>query len=302
MKSKPLISVVIPSYNYAKYLPEAIESALGQTYKNIELIVINDGSADNTDQVAQKYKNRIRYISRENKGIIATRNEGIRLSKGEYIIQLDADDYLDREYVEKSLRAAHDHNADIVYTQAHIFGRDEFNTQYIAFDLEKLKHDNFIHASSLVRKEALKDIQYDSYLNDKGYEDWDLVLGMCLAGSRAVLVDEPLLHYRKHSSSISRSDAFGGTFKEMLVRHHIWNKYNNKYPEEFWYFSSQINLLLRMIKLGQEAEHSKVALQLRNTEVEILKSRIKKLENRDPITISKKVSRKVGQTVRKFNN
>lgn len=88
----PKVSVVIPTYNYARFLPAAIDSVLAQTYQDFEVIVIDDGSTDDTATAVAPYLNRIHYEWRENKGVSATRNRGIELAKGEYIAFLDADD------------------------------------------------------------------------------------------------------------------------------------------------------------------------------------------------------------------
>lgn len=91
MKS-PLISVVIPCFNSATYLPEAIESVLSQSYRNFEIIVVNDGSTDNTDEVIQQHLDRIIFIQQDNAGPAAARNRGIREALGKYVAFLDADD------------------------------------------------------------------------------------------------------------------------------------------------------------------------------------------------------------------
>lgn len=92
------VSVVIPVYNSEKYMEKCLESILNQTLKEIEIIVINDGSKDNSLKKIEKYEkdNRIKIISRENKGLTKTRNEGINISTGEYIYHLDSDDYLEK--------------------------------------------------------------------------------------------------------------------------------------------------------------------------------------------------------------
>ena len=80
----PLVSIVIPVYNGANYVSEAIESALKQTYKNIEIIVVNDGSTDNTEKIVKKYGDKIRYFYKENGGVASALNLGIKNMKGEY--------------------------------------------------------------------------------------------------------------------------------------------------------------------------------------------------------------------------
>jgi hypothetical protein len=97
-----LVSVVIPCYNQAHYLPEAIESALAQTHRQIEVVVIDDGSADNTSRVAGRYP-AVRCISQSNAGLAAARNEGIRQSMGDFIVFLDSDDRLLPDAVEVAL-------------------------------------------------------------------------------------------------------------------------------------------------------------------------------------------------------
>ena len=88
----PKVSVIIPVYNCELYIAQAIESVLNQTYTDYEIIVINDGSTDNTYQVLQPYMKKIRYFSQKNKGLSATRNQGIKMAKGKLISLLDADD------------------------------------------------------------------------------------------------------------------------------------------------------------------------------------------------------------------
>src|SRR5437016_10401011 len=90
--SEPLISAVIPSYNYGHFITDAIESALGQTYPHVEIIVVDDGSTDDTREQLAPYSERVCYIHQENGGLSAARNTGIRAAKGEWIALLDADD------------------------------------------------------------------------------------------------------------------------------------------------------------------------------------------------------------------
>ena len=93
----PKVTVYIPSHNYGRYLDQSIQSVLRQTASNWELIVIDDGSTDDTAEVLQKYKadSRIRVVHQENKGLNVTNNIALRLARGEYMVRLDADDYFD---------------------------------------------------------------------------------------------------------------------------------------------------------------------------------------------------------------
>jgi len=92
MESSPLVSVVIPNYNYGRYLAQAIESVLGQSYPNVEVLVVDDGSMDDSSAVLQRYAHRVRWFQQQRQGVSAARNCGIRESRGEFIAFLDADD------------------------------------------------------------------------------------------------------------------------------------------------------------------------------------------------------------------
>jgi glycosyltransferase involved in cell wall biosynthesis len=96
----PLVSIIIPTYNYAGFLPTAIQSCLNQTYKTIEIIVIDDGSTDNTKEIAEHYGDRIIYIRQDNAGVSSARNRGLERAAGDFIAFLDADDYLTENAIE----------------------------------------------------------------------------------------------------------------------------------------------------------------------------------------------------------
>ena len=95
--SQPLVSIIIPCYRQAHLLPQAVDSALGQTYPHVEVLVVNDGSDDNTEEVATGYGDRIRYIHQQNRGLSGARNTGIRHAQGAYLKFLDSDDHLHPE-------------------------------------------------------------------------------------------------------------------------------------------------------------------------------------------------------------
>ena len=103
----PLISVIIPTYNQAQFIEEAVESVLGQSYRNLEIIVVDDGSTDNTKDILRSYieKKKIHYFYQENSGVSSARNMGVRVSHGEYISFLDSDDFWAAEHLQQLLNA-----------------------------------------------------------------------------------------------------------------------------------------------------------------------------------------------------
>ena len=118
--SNSLISVIIPAYNCSKLIPNAIESVLGQTYSNLELIVVDDGSTDNTAEIILNYKNynnNMKYIYQNNGGVSKARNTGIKQSVGEYIAFLDADDIWDKNKLEIQMKVINNcKNIDMIFS------------------------------------------------------------------------------------------------------------------------------------------------------------------------------------------
>lgn len=123
-----MISVIIPTYNYAVFLPFAIRSCLDQTYKSIEIIVVDDGSTDHTKDVIEEFNNHITYLFQENRGVSAARNRGLELAKGDYITFLDSDDYLTNDSLELRIEILKRHtDIGIVFTSTYskTWGKEE---------------------------------------------------------------------------------------------------------------------------------------------------------------------------------
>ena len=123
---QPKVSVIIPIYNTALYLSEALDSICNQTLKEIEIILVNDGSTDNSLNILKKYEPNIILINQENLGQSIARNEGIEIAKGEYVAFVDSDDWVDLDFFEKLYNTAKNHNADIAVAgiiRLHKFGK-----------------------------------------------------------------------------------------------------------------------------------------------------------------------------------
>lgn len=105
--SRPEVSVIIPVYNAEKYIGRCLDSVLGQSYQDFEILVINDGSTDGSDEILKeyerKYSSKMRYIKQKNMGVAKTRNKAVGMAKGEYVAFIDNDDYIDKDYLEKLL-------------------------------------------------------------------------------------------------------------------------------------------------------------------------------------------------------
>ncbi len=127
VSGSPLVSIIMPAYNVEKYIGDSIRSALAQSHRNIELIIVDDGSRDRTARVCQTWcrrDRRVRLIRARNGGVARARNIGIRSAKGEWIAFMDSDDLWKARKLERQLRAAREMGADVVYTGAWMFWND----------------------------------------------------------------------------------------------------------------------------------------------------------------------------------
>lgn len=205
--ARDLVSVIIPCYNYGKYLSEAINSALAQTYKEVEVTVIDDGSTDYTKDVAGRYASvGVEYHFQNNKGPSAARNYGARNARGRYTLFLDADDILEPTFIEECTNKMERSASDVgyIYTQMRIFGRWQEITRFPEFSLKTLLRDNYVSACALIKTELVRRFPYDENL--RGWEDWSFYLSLAENGIVGALVDQPLLNYRKHGSADSVDD------------------------------------------------------------------------------------------------
>ena len=202
-----LISVIIPSYNHGNYLSRAIESVLAQSYQNVEIVVVDDGSTDNTKQVAESFPHVV-YVYQHNQGLSAARNTGIDASNGKYLLFLDADDWLSVDALKKNIGILSD-NPDAAFVSG---GHVKINDAGVI--LEEVKEDirddhylhflqgNYIgmHATVLYARWIFDKFRFDTSL--KACEDYDLY--MKIARRYPVLHhSEVIAYYRIHGSNMS---------------------------------------------------------------------------------------------------
>ena len=200
------VTIIITCYNYGEYVEKAIKSALNQTQPALEIIVINDGSTDNSLEIINKYKDRVTVIDKKNEGVIAAKNQGLLAAKGEWIVYLDADDTLESDYIEKTLRYARQNNYDVVYTDMQYVGakNEVFTSQSYSFNA--LLYSNYIHNSSLYNKVKLHQAGGYKDAMKGGYEDWEINISLAEKGARFGYLQEPLLHYRQHDDNKGRNN------------------------------------------------------------------------------------------------
>jgi glycosyltransferase involved in cell wall biosynthesis len=205
----PLVSVVLPIYNAEKYLKETLVSISEQTFTDWELIAINDGSTDNSEKVLREFaKNepRLTIISRENKGLIATLNEGIRVARGEWIARIDADDICLPNRFKRQLEWLEQTGADICGGIIERIGQNAgsswvFPGSSEGISLWLLFRSAFAHPTVMIRRQVALDFQYSAdYIHAEDYELWTR---LALAGIRMTNIPEKVLLYRIHPEQVS---------------------------------------------------------------------------------------------------
>jgi glycosyltransferase involved in cell wall biosynthesis len=199
------VSIVIPCYNMASYINQAVDSALAQTYFNIEVIVVNDGSTDASLFILQQYGSRIVLVNQKNQGLGTARNRGIAESKGRFILPLDADDWISPDYLAKTVPLMADPQVGVVATDMQYFGLRQDLIKTLGFTLAIEMRSNQIPACSLIRSTAYA--QTPGYVQERiTYEDWNLWIDILKLGWKVAYVPEPLFHYRiREASMISTS-------------------------------------------------------------------------------------------------
>ncbi len=270
---KELVTVIMPVYNAEKYLAEAIESILGQTYRDFEFIITNDGSTDNSLEIIKEYAmkdQRIRVVSRENKGLVYTLNEQIGMANGKYIARMDADDVSGKERIYKQVNYM-ENNQDIYLAGCYYDmlvepGTDSeivkcitrVNKEVNKFN-DKVPQHMFlgyvlIHPTWIFRKELTDCIGgYGEYSH---FEDGEFLFRTLAAGYKIGTVPEKLFQYRVYNSSKSGSDRLSNTgLKEDMINYHIEYLAKNlheKFDKKYLVWGADITGKLAVKKIQEQ--------------------------------------------------
>src|SRR3989304_7971813 len=232
---KPEVSIIIPCYNQAHYLPEAVGSVVNQTLTHWECIIVNDGSGDNTPRIAnslimQYSEKQIRLINQENKGLAEARNAGINASNGKYILPLDADDLIHPEMLQKTVSLLKTHTEiAIAYTDVKHFGSANRIVCAGEYDFKRLCFQNHLNYCSLYRREAWESVGGYNPNMTWGYEDWDFWVSCGEKGFLGKRFSEPLFMYRvKETSMYTKALEHHSELMAQIITNHP-NLYDQKY-------------------------------------------------------------------------
>jgi len=199
-----LVSIIVPVYNAAKFIEMTIDSALASSYPFLEILIINDGSTDNSQDIIDRIVTEnptVKSFIQENKGVSATRNYAISKATGKYILPLDADDLISVDYITHAVNELrNDENVKIVYGKAEYFGDRSGDWNLPEFDIHLLARRNIIYVSGVFRKSDFE--RTPGYCPEMpSLEDWDLWISLLENGGTAICLNEKCFYYRIHEKS-----------------------------------------------------------------------------------------------------
>lgn len=272
-----MVSILIPVYNAEKYLEQCIDSILNQTYGNLEIVILNDGSTDSSLSICEEYSkkdNRIKVYSQENKGIAETRNILLSLAKGEYIMFVDADDYIAADTCEKCLKTLENDCSDMVifgYNLVSVNGEDIsvnkelLREQISGYELCKRILSSEIRdylCTKFFKRQLFENITFPS---GHRWEDLATAYRIALNANNVSIIEEAFYFYRQHSNSITNSINSKAIENIFLVRYNRHNYLLREYEDlssyDIPYLAlSATNLYDRSLKTDVDKELLKKAM------------------------------------------
>lgn len=213
-----LVSIIIPIYNVEKYLEKCIKSIINQTYRNLEIILINDGSTDESANICEKYKNqdnRIVFINKKNGGAASAKNEGLKVAKGDYITFVDSDDFIELDMIEYMVNTIKKYNSDIVqcnftnlYKNTEKFKQDKIIEQKITskdfLELFLTKWDSSLFWNKLFKREVIENI----FFKEGRCIDDEFFTYKCVINSKNIVTSNKIVYnYRMRKSGVMKSES-----------------------------------------------------------------------------------------------
>ncbi len=269
----PKVSIIVPFYNVEGYIEKCLDTLVNQTLKDIEIILVNDGSKDNSEFIVKKYldkyKDKIIYLEKENGGLSDARNFGIPHATGEYIAFLDSDDYVEKDMYEKMYNIAKKENSDMVQCNFY-WEYPDLNKKKIA-DMPKYsgKKEMFektrVEAwNKLIKRDILEESKVE-FPKGLRYEDVEFTYKLVPYINKVSFIEEPLVHYIQRGNSISNSQ--NERTKEIfdildnVIKYYKEKNLYEEYKEviEYIYVKTVFcRSLLRMVKISDENVQAKL--------------------------------------------
>lgn len=196
----PFISIIVPCYNQAQFLSECLESVLDQSFQEWECIIVDDGSPDNTEEVAREWcekDRRFKYLKKSNGGPSSARNAGIAIAGGEWILPLDGDDKLSSDFLkEADFLIKKEPDVKLLYPNVILFGDENRKWNLPPYKYEDILWFNMIVCTSFYRKSDFEKTEGYNVDMREGWEDWDFWLSFLNENDKVISLPEATLYYR----------------------------------------------------------------------------------------------------------
>jgi glycosyltransferase involved in cell wall biosynthesis len=257
----PLVSVIVPSYNYLRYIGQSLESVINQDYPNVEIIVVDDGSTDGSPEYLESLGAPIRVFHQKNQGVSVARNHGIFESKGEFIAFLDADDFWDSSKISKQMNLVLSTGVDLVYSSVNLVSPDGnkilgamqprfkgkcgvYFRRYPSRAVITLGTSNALFRKKLIIKSGI----FDPMLSISA--DWDFFRRVC---DYAIVdfIEEPLTFYRQHHENMSNYSKSFASDTLRCVKKMVIDDYSHSSKMERYQLLLKTHLLVLKYRLGQ---------------------------------------------------
>lgn len=231
------VSVLVTCYNHEQYIEQCLRSIFKQTYRDIDLLVLDDGSTDRSFAIIEETMKdspfaNSRWQTGENRGLCGVRNHGLTMVSGDYLAFIDSDDFLDENYIQVMVEEAEQHQADIVYCDLVNAETQETYLEAQPFDLRQLLAANYIQSSSLMRMTKVEGLTYDMDLNRKKLEDYEFFINLILnRQAKPYYTKRTKLNYRVLQTSMSRDGQYSSVKGYYDVYFYILEKYLDSHPD-----------------------------------------------------------------------
>lgn len=269
----PKVSIIVPVYNVERYIVRSMDSLVNQTLKDIEIIVVNDGSTDNSKKLIEiyqkKYPNKIKLVDKKNGGLSDARNYGIPYATGEYIAFLDSDDYVELNTYEKMYNKAKEDDSDLVECDFiwEYPDRKKIDTGKIYNNKnEMLTYARVVAWNKLIKRSLIEEHKME-FPKGLRYEDVEFFYKMVPYYNKVSFVKEPLIHYIQRSSSISNTqnertkEIF--TIMDNVIKYYKENNLYEEYKTELEYTYTRLLLCSSLFRITK-IEDAKIRKQLLN--------------------------------------
>ncbi len=269
-----MISVIVPVYNVEKYLHKCVDSIINQTYKDLEIILVDDGSPDNCPKICDEYAqkdNRIKVIHKENGGLSSARNAGLQVAIGDYIAFVDSDDYIDEHMYEKLLDALKSSNADFCMCGDRTVDENGEEITRNNFSAKMYFIDEIIENFVLPLKTAAWNKLYKrEYIGENVFpegrvhgEDLVFQLSLLISETTMCVIPDVCYNYVKRSSSITTSKFSNKSFDEVWCKDKAYSIIQDKFPmfqqqANIWRFRARMNLIRKLCKTSEIQKYNSV--------------------------------------------